>query len=99
MLSIQFFKILLLVFKCLHDEGPQYLKDLLLPYVPYQNLRSSNDQLLCIPKSKLVTYGDRSFSVIAPTLWNNLPIDIKHCDTVPKFKRKLKTYLFNQAYS
>ena len=93
------FKILLLVFKCLHGQGPQYLMDLLIPYVPTVNLRSSTDQLLCVPKSKLVTYGDRSFSVIAPTLWNDLPIDVKDCDTVPIFKRKLKTYLFTQAYS
>ena len=93
------FKILLLVFKTLRGEGPQYLMDLLVPYVPTVNLRSSTDQLLCVPKSKLVTYGDRAFSVIAPSLWNDLPIEIKDCDTVPIFKRKLKTYLFTQAYS
>ena len=83
----------------MHCEGPLYLSDLHIFYKPARNLRSSNDQQLCIPKSKLATYGDRSFSVIAPKLWNSLPMHIKDCDSIPNFKKKLKTFLFTQAYA
>ena len=42
--------------------------------------------------------GACGFRVIAPRLWNHLPIDIRSIDDVNKFKSKLKTYLFKQAY-
>ena len=51
-------------------------------YTPHRLLRSSSLNLLSIPKTKTVTCGDRSFSVIAPKLWNDLPIIIKQCSTV-----------------
>ena len=39
-----------------------------------------------------------TFSVIAPILWNDLPIDIRSIDDVNKFKSNLKTFLFKQVY-
>ena len=57
-----------------------YLNELLFNYTPHRLLRSSSSNLLCInPKTKTVTYGNRSFSVIALKLWNDLPIIIKQC--------------------
>ena len=29
-----------------------------------------------------------------PRLWNTLPIQLRHCDSLGQFKRLLKTYLF-----
>ena len=80
------FKILLLVFKALHGLGPKYLSDMLKPYTPRMSLRSQQQDLLEIPKTRLVTGGDRAFSVIGPKLWNSLPMSIKSCDTVNTFK-------------
>ena len=85
--------------KILHGFAPAYLNELLLNYTPRHLLRSSSLNLLSIPKTKTVTYGDRSFSVIAPNLWNDLPIIIKQCSTVDSFKLRLKTFLFNSVYS
>ena len=31
--------------------------------------------------------------------WNDLPYDIRTCDSVNSFKRKLKAHLFNIAYA
>ncbi len=39
--------------------------------------RSTNGILLLIPKTKLVQYGDHSFSKAAPLLWNQLPSHIQ----------------------
>ena len=35
----------------------------------------------------------------APELWNKLPREIKLCDDIDSFKKKLKTYLFNIAFN
>ena len=53
---------------------------------------------LVIKPYNLNTYGLRAFSVIAPILWNDLPIDIRSIDDVNKFKSKLKTFLFKRVY-
>jgi hypothetical protein len=43
-------------------------------------------------------FGDRSFGVAAPSLWNFLPVAIKKSSSVPAFKKSLKTHLFQQAF-
>ena len=92
------FKLLLLTFKVLNGKGPAYILDLLQPYQPSRTLRSSSDHLiLVIPKSKLKTYGDKAYSVIAPQLWNSLSCDIRSSQSVCSFKTALKTFLFKQS--
>ena len=93
------FKILLLAFKSLNGSGPAYLNELLVHYKPPLNLRSADDDLtLCIPRTKLCTYGDRAFSVTAPKAWNNLPVELRSSGSVPTFKARLKTFLFRNRY-
>ena len=92
------FKILLITYKALNDLAPSYVRDLLTPYTPSRQLRSSSKELLSIPRFNLKTYGARSFSVAAPTLWNTLPSDIKNSSSVSLFKHKLKTFLFKKAF-
>ena len=92
------FKILLLVFKVLNGLGPLYLSELLRPYIPTRNLRSSKKKLLIVPKCNLKRYGCRAFSHRAPTLWNALPDDIRQVELLETFKSKLKTHLFRQFF-
>ena len=54
---------------------------------------------LAVPKSRLKTYGDRAFSVAAPKLWNELPLDLRSLVTINLFKKHLKTDLFKKAYN
>ena len=91
------FKILLLVFKALHDKGPVYLKDLLIPKPCPRVLRISSENLLDVPRTR-VKYGDRAFSVLGPTLWNDLPTDIRESISIKSFKSALKTHLFKSSY-
>ncbi len=90
------FKILLLVFKVLNGLSPLYLSELLRPYIPNINLRSSKRKLLIVPKCILKTYGYRAFSHRVPTQWNALPDDIRQVDLLTTFRSKLKTHLFRQ---
>ena len=68
--------------------------------IPTRRLRSSDNYVLNVPRYNLKSYGDRAFSVAAPKLWNNLPLDIKLIPTVNvcMFKSKLKD-LFVQVFS
>ena len=91
------YKILMLVYKCLHGEGPMYLASLLKQYRPARQLRSSDKLLLEEPKTKRL-YGDRAFSVAGPKLWNNLDIKVRQKESVNAFKGALKTYLFKEGY-
>ena len=93
------FKILLLTYKCLNGEGPQYLKDMLVWYRPVRSLRSASVLQLQVPRSSLKTYGDRSFGVVAPNLWNSLPAKLRECSSTETFKKHLKTHLFKVAYN
>lgn len=92
------YKILLLTFKCLHGKAPVYLSSLLIPYTPSRTLRSTNANLLQTPRVNMKTYGQRSFSFAAPTLWNSLPAHIRSIDTLLQFKCAIKTFLFAQVY-
>ena len=92
------FKILLITYKAPNNLAPSYIRDLLIPYIPSRQLRSSSKNLLSIPHVNLRTYGARAFSVAAPTLWNTLPSDIKNSPSVSVFKNRLKTSLFKKAF-
>lgn len=92
-------KILTHTYKALNNQSPMYTKDLLQIYKPKRDLRSQNASTsLVVPRSRTVTYGDRSFSIAAPKLWNALPSGIRDSGTLYSFKRSLKTHLFIQAY-
>ena len=90
------FKILTLTYKCLNKQAPEYLQNLLVEMPTRQiGLRSeSSYNKLLVPLTKRRTFAQRSFSVAAPTLWNDLPISVKQANTLLQFRSLLKTYLF-----
>ena len=55
------FKILLLVFKAQSWPGTRYFSDMLKPYEPTHSRHSQQPHLLQVPKTRLVTGGDRSY--------------------------------------
>ena len=92
------FKILLLVYKCLHGLAPQYLIELIKLRCPPRILRSSNRLVLEKPIINMASYGQRAFSYAGPDLWNTLPEHIKNSKSVNDFKKSLKTYFFHLAF-
>ena len=64
---------------------------------PLRQLRTAEMRLLSVPRTAS-SIGDRTFFVVGPKLFNNLPDDLKHTDNVSAFRKKLKTYLFQEAY-
>ncbi len=92
------YKILLLAYKALNDLAPAYLTNLLSRYNPNRSLRSQNSGLLVVPRIAKSTKGGRTFSYLAPKLWNSLPENVRGSDTLSLFKSRLKTHLFSQAF-
>ncbi len=93
------FKILLIIYKALNGLAPRYLSGLLSHYSPPRLLCSQNSGHLIIPIISKSTACSRSFSYLAPKLWNNLPSTVREADTLCQFKSRLKTHLFNLAYT
>ena len=95
-------KLLTLVHKSLKGNAAKYLQELLHKHQPGRDgLRSSNDPGIALTgqRTKCKTFGDRSFTVAGPRLWNSLPHNIRSIDNLDSFKTKLKTHLFMKAFN
>ena len=88
------FKILLLTYKSLNGLAPCYFSVLLNGRCYARTLRSCAQELLTVPRSRAVKYGDRAFSIVGPKLWNELPLSLRKAKSVDVFKSQLKAYLF-----
>jgi hypothetical protein len=87
------FKIASLTYKTIHIKQPAYLYELLTPYIPTRNLRSTDKHLLTVPDIRSAN-GRRSFAFAAPTVYNSLPLSLRSCQSLPLFLTGLKTHLF-----
>ena len=74
---------------------PSYLNNMLKPYAPLRALRSSNMNLLTVPRTD-TSLGLRRFSVAGPQVWNRLPHELRQCDTISSVKSNLKTHYFRR---
>ena len=94
------YKICLLVFKCVNNIGPNYLKDLLILRQTRRRSSRMDDDffLLKIPNRPNFSRSEGAFSYIGPKLWNALPFDLRSLNTLDAFKRSLKSYFFNIAF-
>ena len=54
---------------------------------------------LLFPEFSKSRMGGRAFSYQAPLLWNKLPVNVREAETLYTFKIRLKTFLFDKAYS
>ena len=89
----------MLTFQSLGGSAPKYLSDLITRYRPTRTLRSSQSLDLAIPPTRLKAYGDRSFSRMAPYVWNSLPLSVRRLTSPSDFRSALKTHLFRCAFN
>ena len=93
------YKIALTTYRAINLSGPPYLSELISIYTPARSLRSSSDTLkLNPPPTHTRTFGERSFSFAAPSIWNSLPLSIRSSDTESSFRSSLKTHLFKKHF-
>ena len=99
------FKTATIVYKVLKSGFPTYLSQHIKPYTCSMNTRRSNPDksYLYVPTYKSSVTKSKmqfqySFSYDGPTLWNSLPLSLCSAPSLSNFRRKLKTYLFQEAY-
>ena len=101
------FKLLCIIFKLIrHSElAPWYLSSLIRIQNGNSRTRAATGvkltpfSLKSHGKQTSIQYGDRAFSVAAPKLWNELPLDLRSITVLSIFKSHLKTFLFKRYYS
>lgn len=81
------FKLLVLVYKCITNVAPVCIIELI-------DVKDATRRILAY-KYFLSSYARKSFSYMAPKLWNNLPDNLRFSPTLDKFKSQLKYLLFN----
>ena len=92
------FKVLALVFKCIQNQAPEYLCDLIKISTNIKSPRLSHLSLQT-KRTKTTTYGSRAFCVIGPQLWNALPLDLRESKSLAVFKISLKSHMFKLAFN
>ena len=102
------FKACLTAYKVVHRTAPDYLTDKVPAYEDVDSLRFTranavlDEFRLQYPKLSSVNANSklrrRRPSVFLPSLWNDLPLDIRSLPSVDSFKTRLKTRLFTEAY-
>ena len=91
------FKLLTLTYQVVHGQAPMYLCELAVRYRPGRALRAADDPTRLAEPRTRGKYGDHSFAVAGPSLWNDLPCSVKAAESVHSFKRQLKTLLFGRT--
>ena len=90
-------KLLVLTFKCIHEDAPTYLSNL-ITIKPISPLVFVLMKCHTFFRKYVPNAGDRSFAIAAPSEWNKLPSEIRSLPTLNVFKSKLKTHLFKLSF-
>jgi len=75
------YRIASLVWRCLSGWAPSYLRELCRPLsscAGHRTLQSSVQGNLVVPFACSATTQTRSFLVVGPTTWYELPVDLRH---------------------
>ena len=93
------YKAACLCYHVITGTAPRYISDIFEIYTPSRYLRSSaDDRIFRVPKYNRKKHGGRAFSSSAVQIWNSLPHHVRHSPSLPSFKSKLKTFLFQQHF-
>ena len=101
LLALNNYKVLLIVLKAQMGVAPKYYRDAIrLPTsaTSLRPLRSMDRRELFVPRTRTTMAMSRSFSVIAPSLWNRLPPSARASllsSNLPTSLSLLKTCLFS----
>ena len=91
------FKVGVITYKALNTLQPTSLLRLLRPVSHGFPIRSHGmaDSKQLAFSGKFKNYGPKSFSFVAPTLWNSIPAEIRSAPSLSHFRKLLKTHYFS----
>ena len=84
----------ILVFKSLNAMSPIYMKNILTTKESFYNLRSTNDIIHPLMKSR---FTKNTFQYSAMNVWNDIPSDIKNTKKLCTFRVKYRNYLLQNV--
>ena len=82
------------MFGVLSGKGPTYISDSFELFDPVRNLRVGRDDCTMVYKNEKI--NDIFKCMVAK--WNTLPREVRNSASMPLFKGKLKTHLFEEAF-
>ncbi len=89
------FKALMFAYRTSSGSAPLYLNSLLQTYMPSRSLRSASERRITVPSQRATESLSLTFSLTVPIWWNDLPNSIRAAESLPIFKKWLKTHLFH----
>ena len=94
------FKICVLTYTALNTGKPAYLRNKLSKFTTELgvSIRYSHDPHRLNEPRMNKEIGTRIFKYSAPRLFNSLPRSVKDSGNLKVFKKRLKTFLFNECY-
>ena len=84
------------LYKIVNNKSPVYLKSLIPEYKHSYDTKSGGKAIF-VPR--VGSQGQKSFSYNAIKMWNDLPNNISHCNSIDQFKKNCKSFLFNKYES
>ena len=99
------------MYKISHNLCPMFMNEMVteasLPYntrsttkveTDYNGKCESDKKLnYKLPAIKTVSYGNESFRYLGPKIWNLVPDDMKHVQSLQLFKKKVKSLKFENC--
>ena len=98
------YRIAALVSRCILGSAPSYLRSVCRPVsdvAARRVLRSATRGGLLVPRARLVTAQRRAFSIVGPSIWNDLPHELRLLLPVnlTGFLKSLKTFYFGRGWT
>src|SRR6218665_532116 len=98
------YRITALVSRCVLRCAPSYLRDLCCPVsvlAARRVLRSAARGKLLVPRARLAIMQRRAFSVVGPSAWNALPVELRSLlmTSPSKFYISLKSFFFGRDWA
>ena len=98
------FRIAAMVSRCVLGFAPSYLRDLCRPVsdvAARRVLPSATRGELLVPRARLATRQRRAFSVVGPSIWNDLPPELRSLLLIDPtgFYKSLKSFFFSRGWA
>ena len=98
------YRIAAMVFRCVLGFAPSYLRDLCRPVsdvAARRVLRFAASGELLVPRARLATRQRRAFSVVGPSIWNDLPPELRSLLLINPtgFYKSLKSFFFSRGWA
>src|ERR1043165_2332653 len=92
------------VSRCVLGCAPSYLRDLCRPVsdvVARRALRSTTRGELIVPRARLAIKQRRAFSVVGPSIWNDLPLKLRSLlvSHPAGFYKSLQSFFFSRGWA